>query len=212
MTPRDAVTAVQRALGIPLAVLARRAPGRAAFDRDVRRFLQPRLDLPLPTTVTTAQLLDALRHREVRSVLYMRARADGGVWALAAAILSRLFPGQVALTFSCPDIGPGMYVSHGFATIVVAQRIGADCLMSQQVTIGYSDKGAPPILGDRVRIGAGAMVLGPVTVGDDAVIGAGAVVVKDVPPGKVVGGVPARVIEHAEDRFSALRRPGADAD
>jgi serine O-acetyltransferase len=206
MPARTALAAARRAVVAPLALLARRAPTAAAFERDVRRFLQPRLDLPLPERVATAELLDALGHREVRFALYLRLRAAGGPWAAAAAILARLLPGPVALYVSCPDVGPGLYVSHGFATIVVAQRIGADCLVSQQVTVGYSDKGGPPVLGDRVRLGAGAMVLGPVHVGDDAVIGAGAVVVRDVPAGKVVAGVPARVVEHAEDRFSARRR------
>ena len=206
MSARAALIAVRRAVGLPLALLARTAPSRAAFDRDVRRFQQPRLDLPLPEAIGFTDVLEAVRHREVRSVLYLRLQHDGGPWALAGATLSRLFPGQVALTFNCPEIGPGMYVSHGFATIVVAQRIGEDCLMSQQVTIGFSDRGGPPVLGDRVRVGAGAMVLGPIHVGDDAVVGAGAVVVKDVPAGAVVAGVPARVVEHAEDRFSALRR------
>jgi serine O-acetyltransferase len=94
---------------------------------------------------------------------------------------------------------------HGFATIIIARRIGRDCLFAQQVTIGYDDRGGSPLIGDRVRIGAGAIVIGPITIGDDAVIGAGAVVVKDVPPGIVVGGVPAKAIEHASDRFSARR-------
>lgn len=207
MNARSLAVLARRAVFLPLAWLVRAAPSREALDRDVQRVRQPRLDLPLPGPSSTAELLDAVRLREVRSVVYLRLRADGGLWALAATILGRLLPGQVALYITCPDVGPGLYVSHGFATIVVAERLGADCLISQQVTVGYSDKGGPPILGDRVRLGAGAMVLGPVRLGDDCVVGAGAVVVDDVPAGKVVAGVPARVIEHAEDRFSALRRP-----
>lgn len=207
MNPRSLAVLARQVVLLPLAWLVRAAPSREALDRDVQRVRQPRLDLPLPGPSSTAEVLDALRHREVRSVVYLRLRADGGPWALAAMILGRLLPGQVALYVTCADVGPGLYVSHGFATIVVAERIGADCLISQQVTVGYSDKGGPPVLGDRVRLGAGAMVLGPVRLGDDCVVGAGAVVVDDVPAGKVVAGVPARVIEHADDRFSALRRP-----
>jgi len=90
-----------------------------------------------------------------------------------------------------------------------ARRIGVDCQIAQQVTVGYDDRGGSPALGDRVRVGAGAIILGPIEIGDDAVIGAGAVVIRDVPAGKVVGGVPAQVIEGAADRFSALRG-GAD--
>ena len=88
------------------------------------------------------------------------------------------------------------------------QRIGEDLLFAQQVTVGYDDRGGSPIIGDRVRIGAGAIVIGPISIGDDAVIGAGAVVVKDVAAGTVVGGVPARVIENAADRSGARRGPG----
>ena len=62
---------------------------------------------------------------------------------------------------------------HGFATIIIARRIGSDFLFAQQVTVGYDDRGDSPVIGDRVRIGAGAIVIGPITIGDDAVIGAG---------------------------------------
>jgi serine O-acetyltransferase len=206
MNARKLATGLRHAAVLPLLAVLRRAPSAAALHRDARRLHQSRLDLALPEELSTAEALDALSRREFRSVLYLRLEHDGGAWALLALVLRRIWGGQVALEISCDAVGPGLYVSHGFATIVIAGRLGADCLISQQVTVGYSDRGGPPTFGDRVRIGAGAMVLGPVHVGSDAVIGAGAVVVADVPAGKVVAGVPARVIEHAEDRFSARNR------
>jgi serine O-acetyltransferase len=206
MDVRTLATTLRHAAVLPLLAVMRAAPSAAALDRDARRLHQSRLDLPLPDALTTAQALDALSRREFRSVLYLRLEHDGGLWPLLGLVLRRIWGGQVALEISCDDVGPGLYVSHGFASIVIAARIGTDCLLSQQVTIGYTDKGGPPTLGDRVRIGAGALVLGPIHVGDDAVVGAGAVVVGDVPAGAVVAGVPARVIPGADDRFSALRR------
>lgn len=122
--------------------------------------------------------------------------------------LRALYRGQVLLEVESEsaEIGPGLFMWHGYATTVRAVRIGEDCQIGQLVTVGYSDKGGPPTLGDRVRIAPGAMVLGPVTIGDDAVVGANAVVVTDVAPATVVGGVPARPLPGAADVFSATKR------
>jgi serine O-acetyltransferase len=180
--------------------------GGAATGRDIRRQLQPRLDLPLPESYTSAELVTVLAHRPFRSILYARLRASGVPCRLFAGALALFYKGEPALFITCEDIGPGLMLMHGFATIITAERIGADCQIAQQVTIGYDDRGSPPVLGDRVRVGANAVVLGPITLGDDAVVGAGAVVVHDVPPGAVVGGVPAKVLEGAADRFSAVKR------
>jgi serine acetyltransferase len=182
--------------------------GGAAVQRDILRQLQPRLDLPLPASYTTLQLVGVLRHRPFRSILYHRLRGRGIAGRAIAAALALVYKGEPALFISCDDIGPGLMLMHGFATIVTARKIGIDCQVSQQVTIGYDDRGAPPILGDRVRVGANAVILGPITIGNDAVVGAGAVVIRDVPAGAVVGGAPARVLEGATDRFSATRRAG----
>lgn len=171
--------------------------------RDIRRQLQPRLDLPLPDSYSSAELDSVLGHAPFRSILYHRLRARGMRERLVAKLLATFYRGEPALFITCDDIGPGMMMMHGFATIIVARRIGSDCQVSQQVTIGYDDRGAAPTIGDRVRIGANAVVIGPITVGDDAVVGAGAVVVHDVPAGAVVGGVPAKVIPGAADRFGA---------
>jgi serine O-acetyltransferase len=178
--------------------------GGEATARDVRRQLQPRLDLPLPESYSYRDLVTVVRHKPFRTILYHRLRLGSPLSKLVSVGLSAVYKGEPAMYISCTDVGPGLMLMHGFATVITARRIGTDCQVAQQVTIGYDDRGSPPVLGDRVRVGANSVVLGPITIGDDAVVGAGAVVVRDVPPGAVVGGVPAKVLEGAKDRFSAL--------
>ena len=98
------------------------------------------------------------------------------------------------LFIETPEIGGGLFIQHGFATMIAAKSIGENCWINQQVTIGYTGKGCP-VIGDHVMITCGAKVLGDITVGDGAVIGANAVVVKDVEPGATMGGVPAKKIQ-----------------
>jgi serine acetyltransferase len=101
------------------------------------------------------------------------------------------------------EVGPGLAIFHGTGLVVhPSSVIGADVLLRHGITLGAlgdSDESLGPRIGDRVSIGAGAIVLGPISVGDDAVIGAGAVVVEDVPRGAVVVGNPARVVRIRED-------------
>lgn len=76
-----------------------------------------------------------------------------------------------------------------------ARSIGDDVHIRHNTTFGVlnrQDLEALPIIGDRVEVGLGTAILGPVTVGDDCVIGANSVVIRDLPPGSVVMGVPAR--------------------
>jgi serine O-acetyltransferase len=87
---------------------------------------------------------------------------------------------------------------HGGIVIHGATVIGDDCLIRHGVTIGNAGRKDPqgaPTIGNRVEIGAGAKILGRITLGDDVIVGANAVVTRDVPPGAVVGGVTARVIK-----------------
>lgn len=92
------------------------------------------------------------------------------------------------------EIGGGLYIQHGFATMIAAKKIGDNCWINQQVSIGYNNHGTP-IIGNNVMITCGAKVLGSITIGDNAVIGANAVVTHDVEPGAVMGGVPAKRIK-----------------
>ena len=76
--------------------------------------------------------------------------------------------------------------------MITAESVGENCWINQQVTIGYNGHGKAPVIGNNVMITCGAKVLGEITIGDDAVIGANAVVIRDVEPGAVMGGVPAK--------------------
>lgn len=109
------------------------------------------------------------------------------------------------------DIGPGLVMVHSMGIVINTNvRAGRNLVIEHEVTVG-AEKGQSPTIGDNVFIGAGAKVLGPVTVGRDVKIGANAVVTRDVPDGATVVGIPARVIkiygecivEGAGDRGSA---------
>jgi serine O-acetyltransferase len=98
------------------------------------------------------------------------------------------------------DIGGGCIVAHGIGLVVGGRTvIGEDCTLLHGVTLGEVrfDELACPRLGDRVTVGAGAVILGGVTIGDDALVGAGSVVRSDVPARARVAGVPARVLPPA---------------
>ena len=94
-------------------------------------------------------------------------------------------------------VGRRVKLEHFGGMILVAQSIGDDVIVRQNTTFGIAGLNAltdRPMIGSRVEIGAGAVIVGRLHIGDDAIIGANAVVTKSVPPGAVVGGVPARLI------------------
>lgn len=94
-------------------------------------------------------------------------------------------------------IGRRLFIDHG-SNVVVGEttEIGEDVLIYQGVTLGGTSaekKKRHPTLGNKVEVGAGAIVLGAIRIGDGARIAAGSVVVKDVPAGATVIGVPGRI-------------------
>lgn len=86
------------------------------------------------------------------------------------------------------EIGPGLRLRHGVGVVVnPATRIGADVMIRQHVTLGNRrSQDDCPVVEDHVEIGAGAVIVGAITIGRGARIGPNAVVVKDVPAGTVV--------------------------
>lgn len=93
-------------------------------------------------------------------------------------------------------IGGGLLLPHPNGIVIHPEaRIGPNCLLFQQVTIGtLGHRPGTPVIGGHVDIGAGARILGAVTIGDHARIGANAVVVDDVPAQCTAIGIPARII------------------
>lgn len=95
------------------------------------------------------------------------------------------------------EIGRNFRIDH-FGDIIVSgyARFGDHCILRNGVTVGLRqlDHVAAPKIGSHVNIGAGAKILGDITIGDDVDIGANAVVIQDVPPHSIAVGVPARII------------------
>jgi len=104
-------------------------------------------------------------------------------------------------------IGRRMFIDHGMGVVIgETAEIGDDVTLYHGVTLGGTswNKGKRhPTLGNGVVIGAGAKVLGPITVGSGAKIGANAVVVKNVPANAVVVGVPGRIVDEVSPEEAA---------
>lgn len=108
------------------------------------------------------------------------------------------------------ELGRHFVIDH-FGGIVVSgyARFGDNCRIRNGVVVGLSrvDDPCAPVIGNNVDIGAGAKVLGRITVGDNVLIGANAVVVKDVPPNSIAVGVPA-VVRPRKSAVDPLRTQG----
>ncbi|MEY8211933.1 MAG: serine acetyltransferase [Gammaproteobacteria bacterium] len=93
------------------------------------------------------------------------------------------------------NLGGGLLITHPNGIVIhPAVKIGPNCLIFQQVTIGSRDGGIPTI-GGHVDIGAGAKIIGEIKIGNHVRIGANAVVLTDVPDGCSVAGIPAKLIK-----------------
>lgn len=118
------------------------------------------------------------------------------------------------------QIGRRFFIDHGMGVVIgETAEIGDDCTLYHGVTLGgtsWQRTKRHPTLGNNVVVGAGAKILGPITVGDNARVGSNSVVVKDVPAGATVVGIPGRVINpkkapKSEQREAMARKIGFDA-
>lgn len=185
------VTAVPR---LPLLLPFLLTNQREVILQDVQRWRELKGIVASPDITCLMHLLSDVL--EFRSVYFYRITRGNLAARVAKRAASLLYKSRESLYISSAEgIGPGLYIEHGFSTVITAKRIGANAYINQQVTVGYrNDCIGHPSIGDNVRIGAGAKVLGGVMLGNNVTVGANAVVVKDVPANCVVIGVPARIV------------------
>ena len=139
--------------------------------------------------------------KEFRNLIQHRLKNPSRtIVAMIQFIIARvLWKPLESLYIYTEDIGGGLYIQHGFATIITAKKIGKNCRIYQQVTIGYKSGDCPPVLEDNVSVTCGAKVLGDITMHSGSLAAAGAVVLKDVPENAIVAGVPAKIIGYKDE-------------
>ncbi|TPW14268.1 MAG: serine O-acetyltransferase [Halothiobacillaceae bacterium] len=153
-------------------------------------------------------------------------RLSHGLWRRRWKWLAR-FIAMLFRWFTGVEIHPGakigrrLFIDHGMGVVIgETAEIGDDCTIYHGVTLGGTTwrKGKRhPTLGNNVIVGAGAKVLGPITLAEGARVGSNAVVVKDVPAASTVTGIPARVVSKVssqgddERRHAMAKKIGFDA-
>ena len=103
-------------------------------------------------------------------------------------------------------IGSGLFIDHGMGVVIgETSEIGDNVTLFQGVTLGGTGKQRGkrhPTIGSHVVVGAGAKVLGPITIGDFVKIGANSVVLQDVPDHSTVVGIPGRIVRIKDERVA----------
>jgi serine O-acetyltransferase len=178
---------------------------RADVDRYVFAIEHDELSrvLSLARLILSPRVWITVNYRIVHTALNRaRPRILGLVIADLALVAERIIRSMCGIQIDPQaHIGPGLQLTHEGGVMIGPVRLGRHCTISQGVTLGRGllDGGGPgyddtPTIGDRVWIGPGAVVAGPLMIGSDAAIGANSVVLRDVPPRGVVLGVPARLV------------------
>lgn len=165
-----------------------------AFLEDFNRWKMLRKIESYPDIIAFTYL--GLFYKEFRNLFLYRLKER----SLGLEIISKIFWKPMDTCYiNTKNIGGGLFLEHGFSTVISAKAIGNNCWINQQVTIGYTNDVDAPIIGNNVSIKAGAIVIGNVHIGDNSIVGANAVVTHDVPANVVVAGVPAKIIKNLTD-------------
>ena len=182
-------------------------PGPVSAPR--RRIVRQTLAM-IREDVDAAMRRDPAAHSRVE--MFLASSGLHAIWAYRVAhslwgrpgtrLLARLLS-QIVRAATGVEIHPGatigrrFFIDHGMGVVIgETAEIGDDVMLYHGVTLGgrsLAKTKRHPTLGNRVTVGAGAKILGPILIGDDAQVGANSVVVKDVPAGSVAVGIPAQI-------------------
>ena len=146
-----------------------------------------------------AILFHRIAHRIWKIKLFWLGRLISHISRLLSGI--EIHPGAI--------IGSRFFIDHGMGVVIgETSVVGDDCTIYHGVTLGgtsWKQGKRHPTLENKVVVGAGAKILGPITIGSGAKIGSNAVVVKDIPKNVVAVGIPARIVQDTENKVNAFR-------
>jgi len=186
-----------------LASVFRKSKNKEVIVKDAERWIEPyHLEKRLPGNYTFYDLIFFLfnHYREYRNLFYYRFGKDPAKNHFLFKLLKKVYPPWDMVTIKVFEIGPGLFIQHGSASRIGAKKIGENCWINQNVTVGFSGEGKMPVIGDNVVIRPGSRIFGDIIIGDNSIVGANAVVLKNVPPNCTVAGVPARIIRRNGQR------------
>ena len=169
----------------------------ALFRQDAARWVEPQGVVPVDRITPAVALKLLIRNMPLRAMAWFRLASlakQVGVRGAPSFIQRRLLRVYGLEMTPGTAVGGGLYIAHPVGCVLVAESIGENVSVIAQVTFGTRADYRWPTIRDGVFVGAGARVLGGITVGANALIGANAVVVHDVPDGVTVVGIPARQI------------------
>ncbi len=174
------------------------ADARRTFWQDAARWVVPESVVSIDTVSTTKVLRLLYQNPSLRAMAWFRLanalRSVGvrGTSSWTQRRLLRLYGLELSIGL---QIGGGLYIAHPVGCVLHATSIGSNVTVISAVTFGTLEAGVWPTIGDDTFFGAGARVLGAITIGSGAKVGANAVVLHDVPARATAVGVPARVLE-----------------
>jgi len=138
-------------------------------------------------------------------IVYVLYKLSNWLYNIKIPLIPYLITIFIRIVFSgwipySAQIGKNCKFGKGAMGVVIHQKtvIGNNCIISHNVTFGGSskkEKGLLPIVGNKVRIGSGAAILGNVKIGDNVIIGSNSVVRKDVSDNTIVAGNPAKILK-----------------